>query len=198
MTRAAAMAAEGAALTGGFARPGIEAARAFRVLLEAMARPGTIRQLAGAAPPPPLSPAAGAVLLTLCDAATPLFLAGAHDAPAVRRWIAFHTGAPVPADPGAAAFALGAWPALTPLDRFARGTPEYPDRSATLIVELERLAPEGARLTGPGIRTEARLNLPDPELLAANAAAFPLGLDFLFCAGDRVAALPRSTRVEAI
>ncbi len=197
MSGAADPAAESAVLTGGFAEAGVGAARAFRVLLEAMARPGTIRRLAGAAPPAPLSPAAGAVLLTLADAATPVFLAGAHDTPAVRRWIGFHCGATMPCDPAAAAFALGTWEALLPLDRFARGTPEYPDRSATLIVELPRLLAAGARLAGPGIRREARLNLPDPAALATNAAAFPLGLDFLFCAGDAVAALPRSTRVEA-
>ncbi|MGR3490480.1 MAG: phosphonate C-P lyase system protein PhnH, partial [Shimia sp.] len=52
------------ALTGGFADPAREAAHAFRSVMEAMARPGTIRDIAGAAPPTPLSPAAGAVILT--------------------------------------------------------------------------------------------------------------------------------------
>jgi alpha-D-ribose 1-methylphosphonate 5-triphosphate synthase subunit PhnH len=30
----------------------------------------------------------------------------------------------------------------------------------------------------------------------ANAARFPRGVDLLLCAGDRLAALPRTTRVE--
>ncbi|MEI4469915.1 phosphonate C-P lyase system protein PhnH [Frigidibacter sp. MR17.24] len=183
-------------LTGGFADPARDAARAFREILEAMARPGTIRTLAGAAPPAGLSPAAGAALLVLADRTTPVHLAPGHDGPAIRDWLAFHTGAPVVAA-GQARFALGGWAALGPLDRYAPGVAAYPDRSATLIVEMDALRPEGARLTGPGIETEARLSLPEVAAFRANAARFPLGLDFLFTAGRRLAALPRTTKVEA-
>ncbi|WP_372892037.1 phosphonate C-P lyase system protein PhnH [Rhodosalinus sp.] len=183
-----------AAVPGGFADPPIEAAAAFRAAMSAMARPGRIEQVGGVAPPAPLSVAAGVLVLTLCDADTPLHLAGRADSEAVRAWVAFHTGAPL-VTRGAAAFALGDWDALLPLESYPQGVPEYPDRSATLIVETERLAAEGARLAGPGIETEARLDLPDPEAVRANHAAFPLGLDFFFTCGDRLAALPRSTRV---
>ena len=41
------------ALTGGFADAPAQSARAFRAALEAMARPGTIWTVAGAAPPAP-------------------------------------------------------------------------------------------------------------------------------------------------
>lgn len=182
-------------LSGGFASPATDSARAFRAAMEAMARPGTLRRIAGAAPPAPLSPAAGALVLTLCDATTPLHLAGPLDAPPLREWVAFHTGAP-PAPPEQAAFALGRWGDLLPLDRFPVGTPDYPDRSATLIVEMEALAAQGARLTGPGIAGEAWLSLPEPlDPLRANAARFPLGLDLFLAAGDRIAALPRSARI---
>ena len=75
--------------------PAIDAAQAFRAIMRAMARPGTIETVAGVAPPPPLSVAAGAVLLTLCDAETPLHLAGEADCDAVRAWVTFHTGAPL-------------------------------------------------------------------------------------------------------
>ena len=182
------------ALEGGFADPPVEAARAFRAALEAMARPGTIWQVSGAAPPAPLSPAAGALLLTLADTETPVYLAGAADCAGVRGWVAFHTGAPL-VGPEAAIFALGTWEALGPLTRYPAGTPDYPDRSTTLIVEMPALRTEGTTLRGPGIRDRAALNLPDPAALATNAARFPLGLDFYFCAGDRIAALPRSTRI---
>jgi len=49
-------------------------------------------------------------------------------------------------------FAVGRWADLGPLDAYANGPPDYPDRSATLIVQMDRLAAEGARLTGPGVR----------------------------------------------
>lgn len=179
----------------GFADPAIDAARAFRAIMRAMARPGTIETAGVDAPPAPLSAAAGAVLLTLCDTETPLYLAGAADCAAVRAWITFHTGAPF----GAAAqcsFALGTWEALMPLSAYPAGTSDYPDRSATLIVERPGLTPHGAVLRGPGIRTTARLSLPDSDVFRANAAQFPRGLDFIFTSGDRVAALPRTTSVE--
>ncbi len=183
------------ALAGGFATPAVDAAHAFRALLEAMARPGTIHHLTGAQPPTPVSVAAGVALLTLTDADTPLHLAGAADRPELRDWIAFHTGAPlVPA--GAARFVLGTWADLQPLGRFAVGEAEYPDRSATLIVELPELGNHGPCLTGPGIETAIQLNLPEAAAFVANRALFPLGFDCLFTCGDRLAALPRSTRVE--
>lgn len=182
-------------LTGGFDVPPVQSAQAFRGIMEAMARPGTIHTLAGATPPAPLSPAAGAVLLTLCDPETPIFLAGAYDAPEVREWVAFHTGAPVSAAENCM-FALGRWAELVPLDAYPIGSSEYPDRSATLIVEQDALTAEGATLAGPGIQDTAGLNLPEINVFQANHALFPLGLDFYFTSGDQIAALPRSTEVR--
>lgn len=184
------------ALSGGFSEAPVEAARAFRAALNAMARPGRIEEVGGAAPPAPLSLAAGVLLLTLCDAGTPVYLAGEADCAPVRDWITFHTSAPF-AGPDAAAFAVGSWAALGPLSAYRQGTPEYPDRSATLIVEVADLQPSGARLTGPGIETAAALNLPEIAAFQQNARLFPLGLDFFFTSGARLAAVPRTTRVEA-
>jgi alpha-D-ribose 1-methylphosphonate 5-triphosphate synthase subunit PhnH len=182
-------------LQGGFVHPAIDAAHAFRAVMEAMARPGTIRTLTGAMPPAPLSVAAGVALLTLCDTETPLYLTGESDCEAVRRWVAFHTGAPL-ADPSGCVFALGTWDALTPLSAYPIGTSEYPDRSATLIVECAGLAPHGAKLNGPGIRDAAALSLPEIDAFQHNASLFPLGLDFFFTSGTSIAALPRSTKVS--
>jgi alpha-D-ribose 1-methylphosphonate 5-triphosphate synthase subunit PhnH len=185
----------GTDLSGGFADPAREAARAFRAALDAMARPGTIHGVAGAQAPAPCSPAAAALLLTLCDDTTPLHLAPSHDTEALRAWIAFHTASPlVPAE--AALFALGTWDALGPVDRFAIGTPAYPDRAATLIVEMAALSPEGAVLRGPGIAETARLSLPETAAFQANRRHFPQGFDCFFTAGSALAALPRSTIVE--
>jgi alpha-D-ribose 1-methylphosphonate 5-triphosphate synthase subunit PhnH len=184
------------ALSGGFAEAPVQSAHAFRHILEAMARPGTIRSVAGAAPPAPLSVAAGAALLTLADGTTPLHLAGAANCQPVRDWVAFHIGAPMAAAEDAD-FAVGTWDALQPVSRFRIGQPDYPDRSATLIVELDRLTGHGPCLTGPGIATGTWLSLPETAAFRANRALFPLGFDCLFTCGDRLAGLPRSTRVEA-
>jgi alpha-D-ribose 1-methylphosphonate 5-triphosphate synthase subunit PhnH len=182
-------------LEGGFTEPAVQSATAFRSVMEAMARPGTCHTITGATPPSPLSKAAGAVLLTLCDTNTPLYLAGPTDTPEVRAWIAFHTGAPL-VGPTVCAFAIGSWADLMPLDPYPIGTPDYPDRSATLIVETDTLPSEKAALIGPGIKDKAYLSLPDLAPIQINHRLFPLGLDFIFTSEATVTALPRSTQVS--
>lgn len=182
-------------LQGGFDDPSRDSALAFRGIMTAMARPGRIMAVTGAAAPPPLSPAAATVLLTLCDTTTPLSLAPGVDTPDLRAWLAFHTGAPL-SPPERAAFALGGWADLTPLDRYPAGSPDYPDRSATLIVECTSLTDRGATLRGPGIRDSARLSLPETQAFQQNARRFPMGLDFILTCGTTLAALPRTTKVS--
>jgi alpha-D-ribose 1-methylphosphonate 5-triphosphate synthase subunit PhnH len=185
------------ALAGGFTDAPTQSARAFREILEVMARPGVIRQLSGAVPPRPLSVAAGVALLVLTDPTTRLHLAGRADCAAVRDWVAFHIGAPL-VSAATADFAVGTWEALQPVTRFRTGEPAYPDRSATLIVEMDRLVNHGPALTGPGIELATWLNLPETAAFHANRTLFPLGFDCLFTAGRQIAGLPRSTRVEKI
>lgn len=181
-------------LEGGFADQPVDASHTFRAVMTAMARPGEIIAANGAQPPRPLSCAAGGVLLTLCDPETPVYLAASHDTPQVRDWITFHTGAPF-AEAQGAMFAVGAWGDL-PLSDFSLGTAEYPDRSATLIVESHTLSNSGVVLRGPGIKDEVQLSVPEVQAFQDNARLFPLGLDFIFTSGDRLAALPRTTRVS--
>ena len=187
------------ALSGGFADASFDSAHAFRTLLDVMARPGLIGRLMQAKAPAPASPSLATALLTLCDGTTPLFLAPSHATPALKDWIAFHVGAPLTADPAEAVFAAGSWDSLGGIERFAVGSDDYPDRSTTVLVETEWLANEGLRLTGPGIATSAFLNLPQSWLLAlqSNHALYPQGVDCFFCCEEAIAALPRSTRVEA-
>jgi len=182
-------------LAGGFSAPATQSAHAFRSVMEAMARPGTIQDIQGAEPPSVLSKAAGSVLLTLCDTDTPVHLAGDANCEQVRSWLAFHTGAPI-VGPSHCMFAVGSWAALTPLDAYPIGTSEYPDRSATLVVESPDLVSAGATLRGPGIKSDAVLSLPETAAFQGNHALFPLGLDFIFTCGNQLAALPRSTEVS--
>jgi alpha-D-ribose 1-methylphosphonate 5-triphosphate synthase subunit PhnH len=191
------------AVAAGFAEPVLAAQSTFRVVMDAMARPGTVRRLAGIAAPAPLSPTAAAIALTLLDYETPFWLdAPLAAAPEVARWMSFHTGAPLTRDPAAAAFAFLADSAASPpFASFAPGSPEYPDRSTTLVLQVERLREgEGLILRGPGIAGSRRLAaspLPADFLdrLADNRAQFPRGVDVLLAAADAVAALPRSLRV---
>ena len=185
------------ALTGGFANPPADASHAFRAALNAMARPGSVEEVVSTDAPIGISTAAAVLLLTLCDHETPLYLAPSHDLPVLRDWIAFHIGAPL-VERQTAMFALGTWEDLTPLTDFPIGTAEYPDRSTTVIVETDSISAEGVRLTGPGIKESAFLNLPEPGVFAVNNALYPQGLDFFLTAGTQLAAVPRSTRIEVL
>ena len=190
------------ALVPGFADPVRDAQHTFRAVLDAMARPGTVHPLTGLPrPPAPLSPAAAAVCLALCDLDAPLWID--PTAAAAADYLRFHTGAPVVDSLAEAAFVLAVTPdGLPPLDRLRVGEPDYPDRSATLVAQVPRLsAGMGWRLSGPGIESTARLSaagLPDDfsERWAANHALFPLGVDLILAAPQAVAALPRTTRLE--
>lgn len=180
----------------GFADPVLDAQACFRAVLEAMSRPGRVQAVVPPPElPPGLSPAAAAVLLTLVDASTPLRLAVGAEAEA---WVRFHCGCRLAA-PAEAAFVVD--PAARLLELQA-GTDEEPERGATLILDVAALE-EGAgwRLTGPGIRDAHRLRVAGApagfvEAWAANRARFPRGVDAILCAGTRIAALPRSLRIE--
>jgi alpha-D-ribose 1-methylphosphonate 5-triphosphate synthase subunit PhnH len=191
------------AITAGFDTPVLSAQKTFRAVLNALARPGSIHPLAEVSAPVPLSPAAAAVALTLCDQDTPLWLdAGLRSANTVADWLRFHCASPIVEDPGAASFAIVSKPfELVPLDHFNPGLPDYPDRSTTLVLQVESLR-SGTELVleGPGIHGRRSLRAsPWPRTigaqLAANRALFPRGVDLVLLAGCEVAALPRSVRV---
>jgi alpha-D-ribose 1-methylphosphonate 5-triphosphate synthase subunit PhnH len=193
------------ALARAFADPVHEAQQTFRAVMNAMARPGTIQPVAGlTGAPAPLSPVAAAVAVALADYETPLWLDGPlAAAPDVAAWLAFHTGARIGAAPSQAAFALVADAAALPdLAVFAQGTDVYPDRSTTLVVQVEALSGAAARLrlAGPGISGHATLSITGlpadiVDRLAANHALFPRGVDLVLAGPEGVAALPRTTRV---
>jgi alpha-D-ribose 1-methylphosphonate 5-triphosphate synthase subunit PhnH len=187
----------------GFAHPVHDAQASFRAVLDAMAHPGRIATMPTSLPSSlPLGAAAAAVALSLCDGDTPIWLdAGATGAAS---YLTFHCGAPLAATPGEASFAFVAdAAALPPLDSFALGSDEYPERSATLVIEVESLVDgDGVRLRGPGIRGEARLAVAGlPAWFWAERGAlaelFPRGLDILFACGGRLVAVPRSIQVIA-
>ena len=185
----------------GFADPVSDAQSTFRAILAAMATPGSVHRAGHTlVPPAPLDPATGAVLLSLIDAETPLWLApGFAEA---RGWIGFHCGAPMAAAAEACRFAL-AMQGDVPED-LSTGSDEAPEDAATLILQLSALGRGNRyRLLGPGLAAPAILaadGLPAdfPAFWAANHALYPCGIDVILCAGDAVAALPRSVRLEAL
>ena len=166
-----------------------------------MAHPGLVVEIPEALPAaPPLEPVSTAIALTLCDADTPVWLDESRAGAA--GYLAFHCGAPPAASPADALFAFAGDPETLPaLDSFALGAAEFPERSATLVIEVEALAQgTSVMLRGPGIRDERELavkGLPARfwRSRAADNEPFPRGIDLIFAAGFALAAVPRSTRI---
>jgi alpha-D-ribose 1-methylphosphonate 5-triphosphate synthase subunit PhnH len=188
----------------GFADPVADSQSAFRRCLAALSRPGTIVDCGdGVETPATVHAAANALLLTLVDQDCRLWLsAGLSNAAAAH--LRFHTGCRRVGDAELADFALVASPSELPsLESFAAGSHDYPDRSATVVVQLAALAAKGPwRLTGPGIREEARLfacglGAPFVAEWARNARRFPCGVDLFLVSGARLCGLPRTTHIDA-
>jgi alpha-D-ribose 1-methylphosphonate 5-triphosphate synthase subunit PhnH len=191
------------AVGAGFGDAALASQRVFRGALEALSRPGRIVQVpSDAEPPAGLQPAAAALALTLLDQDTRLWLDGPGAAQAAA-FLRFHTGCPITRNAGEADFVLLPALLLPPLETFACGSDEYPNRSATLLLQVDSLdAGEGWRLSGPGIRGAARLRVGGlaagfAAQWARNARRFPCGVDVFFACGERLCALPRTTRIEA-
>jgi alpha-D-ribose 1-methylphosphonate 5-triphosphate synthase subunit PhnH len=144
-----------------------------------------------------------AIALTLFDHDTPIWLDPAMSATSnVAKWLKFHASAPVVQDSAICHFALiGDAGALPGLDRFSFGSNEYPDRSSTLIIQVESLTEGSAiELCGPGIDGSAIVHAAlQPvdlfERLAINAKLFPRGIDVVLVADDAIVAIPRTTRL---
>ncbi len=193
-----------AELPPGFVDKVLSAQSTFRSVMDAMARPGSVQRIVPTAGTPgPMMRGTAAIALTLFDHDTPLWLdARMTESPELVKWLKFHTGAPVIQDFSVASFALiGDGAALPALERFALGTNEYPDRSTTLIVQVDSLdAGRSFELRGPGIDGVATLQATIKpadlfERLRVNEALFPRGIDLVLVADDAVVAIPRTTRV---
>ena len=183
----------------------------FRVALDALANPGTIRQ--GIVHPFIGQELAegnrylASLLFTLLDHEVSLHVAPGPDADALAELMARRarvslTGA------GSASFVVAE---ATTVDvslpeTLCRGSLEYPDDGATLLLDMPALDQEtdGAithTLSGPGIRAEQPIRLPgmSPALLASRERAiehYPTGIDMLLIdRSGRITGLPRTTTI---
>ena len=177
----------------------------FRCALQALSMPGKAVEIPAIAQLPNAGHNSSALLLlALLDSETSLWVSSSiaqSDAPT---WLRFHTGCRLVDDPAQAQFlwlARGdAWPSLAELEA---GSDEYPDHSATCVMELDHSSQESAQhftLSGPGIKQTLALSahgLPADFVTqwADNHAAFPRGVDVLLTSPSHVLGLPRTTQV---
>jgi alpha-D-ribose 1-methylphosphonate 5-triphosphate synthase subunit PhnH len=185
----------------------------YRLLLDAMARPGTINVLPrmSLTTPPAITSAAALVGFALLNADVS-FYADGEAADIVTRYLVVNTAA-TPESPGNAdfVFAQGTASAALVAD-MKKGTLPYPDEGATLVASVEALASEAQglggkpylalTLEGPGIKEKRTFFVSGlgSELIAGLQACnqeFPSGVDLILTdPGHRIACIPRSSRVE--
>lgn len=189
-------------LCAGLHEPVLQSQQIFRQVLRALSEPGTRQTLAPQAAPRGVDSAAYQVCLALLDSDTPLWVADSLASTSLTSSLRFHCGCPIVAEPGEAAFAIATPQALAGLDRFCQGSHDYPDRSTTLILQVDSLHTSGPwQLSGPGIDGRRAVGIDGLEShwlnwLEENHAGFPLGIDLLLTAGNSLMGLPRTTRME--
>lgn len=188
----------------GFEDPALDSQSVFRQILSAISKPGEIHPAAMKLENPEgLHPAAAAVLLALLDQDTRLWLSPAFAGGVTGTYLRFHTGCVLTDDPMTADFVLACPGEMPPLGDISLGSEEYPERSATVVLQVQHLSNDaGWRLSGPGIDGQASLNVAGLEasFLAVwrqSQLQFPRGFDLIFASADQLAAMPRTTRVEA-
>jgi alpha-D-ribose 1-methylphosphonate 5-triphosphate synthase subunit PhnH len=180
-----------------------DAAILFRTILEAMSHPGKILSLPVLPEAPrPLNSGTVAAALTLLDGGTFVWLESDFDIKRVRQHLSFHCSSSI-VDLEKAQFAVLEAKSLASIaPGLSKGTPDYPDRSATAIVQVDGFdGDKSVTLSGPGIETITRFSprgfdLATWKALILNSELYPLGFDTLFTSDRAIAALPRSTRIS--
>ena len=168
----------------------------FAALLAALARPGSVHRMPEPGPAP--------LALALLDRECRVWAEEGWPGDDALRDVIRRTGAVAAplGQSGHVFLSLDSAAAATRLAEAAAGDPLYPDAGATIVAPARIGAGPALRLVGPGIETEALLRLGGvhPGVWAARAALcrYPLGIEMIFVDGDRIAAIPRSTRIEEL
>lgn len=213
----------------GFASPARDSQAVFRTALQALSRPGLLHGLpafeiggaTGMQAPQHGNLYASSLLLALLDQDCSVWLSQTlmqGDAP---DWLRFHTGCTVVSNDVGASQADFVWVAmaqeLPELSALKQGTAEYPDQSATVVLQVDTLdekytsnqsfdnqsSAQDAQsdpftLTGPGINETVALDIESlsPKFAAqwkAMQVHFPCGLDAFIASETHCVGLPRTT-----
>jgi alpha-D-ribose 1-methylphosphonate 5-triphosphate synthase subunit PhnH len=182
----------------------------FRCALSALSHPGRVFEIPDVSERPRHGHGAAAVLLqALVDSDCSVWLSPLLARSDAAAWLRFHTGCAWADSPDHASFLWVAegdtWPALSSLNA---GMDDYPDQSATCVIEvshLQKAGPQDANalfLTGPGIAQVEQLSvqaLPVDfiEQWEANHSLFPRGIDLFLASPTQLVGLPRTLRIRA-
>ena len=187
----------------GLKDPVFDSQRIFRRLAQAMSLPGTVVTIDGIDLPDfeGVMPASAAILMALADMETAVWIEDGLCPPGLSDYLRFHTGAAAAKRREDAVFALiDGGSGDSAFDEFNLGTDEYPDRSATVIVQVEGFGDGEAKIIdGPGIKEPREISVRGlaagfwPQW-TANQESYPRGVDLFLVSGRDVLGLPRSVR----
>ncbi|MBU2699508.1 alpha-D-ribose 1-methylphosphonate 5-triphosphate synthase subunit PhnH [Sporomusaceae bacterium BoRhaA] len=180
--------------------------RIYRLVLDAMARPGTVNSLSEfkLQPPAGLNQAAAAVALTLFDSETCFSVLPSDQA--ISDYLRFNTGAAVGSVSDAEFVLVNGREEAPEIHEMCCGTLISPEKGATLLMMVDSLVAtaHGSKLVlrGPGIKDSSCLNISglDKENIRAISELnqeYPLGIDVIYLdhAGN-VACVPRSSSLR--
>lgn len=172
----------------------------FRLLLQAMARPGSVLRVME---PSEHEHPALRLLSCITDNEVGICSLGA-EAQEIGTALCRHQGCRMTGIQDADFIIVSGGTSLGKLTAARPGTLEYPDSGATILYLIERIAHSGGTvvLSGPGIRetaTPAFTGLDPAELLQLQTlnCAFPLGVDTIFVDREgQCTCIPRSTVIQ--
>ncbi|RKF21432.1 phosphonate C-P lyase system protein PhnH [Alginatibacterium sediminis] len=191
----------------GFSQPVLDSQACFRQVLAALSEPGSVNTLGLHIGFEPLAASVCQIVLSLCDNHTQLFvdpsslMESQSTLDNVIENIKFHTDTKI-SDKSRADFVITSASSPFVAEDYKSGTEMYPEDSATILLETNSF--EGGtllQLSGPGIEhtRQVRLGHIHSSLLDAliqPAYKYPLGQDFIFCCGEQIVAISRTTKVE--
>ena len=197
----------------GFSHEAFGSQAVFRSALMALSHPGRCIPVEHDAELPRRGNAAAAVfLLAMLDADCGLWLSPSLRDSDAAMWLRFHTGCQLLKHAEMAQFVwVGSGDLLPELQSLQQGSDEYPDQSATCVVDVGALSmtadaaadadAQRWALSGPGIRDQALLGVTGlpPDFAAQwelNHAGFPRGVDLFLATQDQLVGLPRTTRIH--
>lgn len=211
MNTATASASHLTTLQPGFADMAHDSQRVFRAVLGALSYPGVAHDVptGGMGRPEAGRRAAQAILLSLLDAETTLWLSPKLAAGDAGAWLRFHTGCRLVADAAQADFAWVAMQDAVPeLTTLRTGTDAAPEHAVTCVIDMPAFSTDLPhrvwQLSGPGIQGTQPCALPAQtpqrvqqvrDVHQAGHALFPRGVDMLLTSEDQVIGLPRTTQI---
>lgn len=189
----------------GFENEAINSQSVFRVALNAMSHPGRLWDMPiQSGLPRKGHPAASVLLLGLLDSECTVWLSPSLAGSDVPAWLRFHTGCQFVRDISEAQFVwIGQGDVMPRLNSMKTGSDEYPDQSATCVIEVEQLEADvgGWTLQGPGIKSTCQLRVNQFAVdfegqWKKNHELFPRGVDAYLVCVDQITGLPRTTRIS--